>query len=205
MIQAVIWDMGGVIVRTVDPVPREQLAQKFGYSSQDLEELLYGGTSGEGCQRGEIAYEEHMKIVREKLGLSPEEMKSFTDQFWAGDRLENDLVTYIRSLKNKYKIGLLSNAFPTLRRWLDTSGIFDDVFDKVVISSEQGIVKPDPRIYHLALKELDVAPEEAVFVDDTPKNVTGALQVGMHSIQFHDPIQIIKELDGFLAQNTSNI
>ena len=204
MIRAVIWDMGGVIVRTVDPVPREQLAQKFGYSSQGLEELLYGGTSGERCQRGEIPYEDHMMIVREKLGLSPEEMKTFTDQFWAGDRLENDLVNYIRTLKKKYKIGLLSNAFPTLRKWLDNSDIFKDVFDKVVISSEQGIVKPDSRIYHLALQELEIQPDEAVFIDDTPRNVTGAIQIGMHAIQFHDPAQIKAELDEFLAHNIAN-
>src|SRR5207302_1315443 len=59
----------------------------------------------------------------------------------------------------------------------------DELFELVVDSSQVGVRKPDPRIFRLALEQLDgVRPEQAVFLDDFEANVAGARQVGMHGI-----------------------
>jgi putative hydrolase of the HAD superfamily len=74
----------------------------------------------------------------------------------------------------------------------------DDAFDQLIISAEVGIMKPDARIYQLALEKLGVAPAEAVFVDDFAVNIEGARAVGMYAIQFTRPDQTVEELKKLL-------
>ena len=69
----------------------------------------------------------------------------------------------------------------------------------MVISAEVGIMKPDPRIFQYALEQLDVAPAEAVFVDDVIENVEAARAFGMHAIHFTTPRQAISELKQLLT------
>jgi glucose-1-phosphatase len=197
-IQAVIWDLGGVLLRTEDYAPRRALAQRYGMTLGEIEELVFSGESGDRAQLGEIKVEQHWENQRAKLGLRPAELQAFRDQFWGGDRLDTDLVAYIRGLRQSYKTGLLSNAFSDLRRVVTETWKFADAFDEMIISAEVGLVKPDPRIYQLALDRLGVAPEAAVFIDDFSHNVDGARAVNLKAIHFKDPQQARGELENLL-------
>jgi putative hydrolase of the HAD superfamily len=73
-----------------------------------------------------------------------------------------------------------------------------EVVDAFIISSEEGVAKPDPRIYQIALQRLDVQPHEAVFVDDFPENVAGAQQLGIIAVLFRDTDQAIAEVQRHL-------
>jgi putative hydrolase of the HAD superfamily len=66
--------------------------------------------------------------------------------------------------------------------------------DEIIISAEEGIAKPDPRIFRIAAERLGVRPQEAVFVDDRPENVQGARAVGMRGIQFETREQTIADV-----------
>jgi putative hydrolase of the HAD superfamily len=77
---------------------------------------------------------------------------------------------------------------------------FAEAFDVVILSAEVGLVKPDPAIYQLALDQLGVAAEAAVFLDDFRENVDGARQVGLQAIQFRTTEQAISDLEALLAQ-----
>ena len=197
-IQAVIWDLGGVLLRTEDYAPRRALAQQYGMSLEEMEEIVFSGESGDRAQLGEISVEQHWENQRARLGLSPAELQAFRDQFWGGDRLDTDLVAYIRRLRQSYKTGLLSNAFSDLRQVMVETWKFADAFDEMIISAEVGLVKPDPRIYHLALDRLAVEPEAAVFIDDYSRNVDGARAVNLKAIHFKDPQQARGELEDLL-------
>lgn len=197
-IQAVIWDLGGVLLRTEDYAPRRALAQQYGMTLEGIEDFIFSGESGDRAQRGEISAEQHWENQRRVLGLNPAQMESFRDQFWGGDRLDTDLVAYIRRLRGSYKTGLLSNAFSDLRRVVTEIWKFDDAFDEMIISAEVGLVKPDERIYQLALDRLGVAPEAAVFIDDFSRNVEGARRVNMQAIRFSNPQQARGELESLL-------
>ena len=74
----------------------------------------------------------------------------------------------------------------------------DGLFDELVISAEVGLVKPDARVFQLALGRLDVQPHEAVFIDDMPVNVDAAGRLGMIGIQFVDTRQTLSELQSIL-------
>ena len=70
-------------------------------------------------------------------------------------------------------------------------------FGVTVVSGEEKVVKPDPAIYRILLERAGLAPERAVFIDDSPKNVEGARTVGMHAIAFTAPSDLREALRGF--------
>ena len=198
-IQAIIFDLGGVLLRTADFGPRERLAARLGRTRFELEELVFGGQSGMAAQRGEISMQQHWEHVRQALGLGEAEFELFQQEFWSQDAMDYTLVEAIRKLRSRCRTALLSNNFPNLRRLLAERWPVADAFDELIISSEIGIMKPDPRIYQIALERLAVLPAEAVFVDDFLHNVEGARGVGMHAIHFRSPAQAFAELETLLA------
>ncbi len=193
-IRAVIFDLGGVLVRTEDHTPRERLAKNFGLTYDELYKLIFDNESARLATLGKITAAEHWEAVRENLALSEGELPNLPDQFWGGDSLDKDLVDLIRSLQPTYKTGLLSNAWDEVRDFLVNRWRIEDAFHEVVISAEVGLAKPDLRIYRLTLARLEVAPSEAVFVDDFVENVRAAQEVGMHAIRFRSPDQARKDL-----------
>ena len=67
-------------------------------------------------------------------------------------------------------------------------------FRGVVVSGEVGHIKPDPHIYRLLLERFAIAPEEAVYIDDNPRNAAAATALGMHGIAFTDPAALRRAL-----------
>jgi epoxide hydrolase-like predicted phosphatase len=194
MIRAVFFDFGGVILRTEDPTPRLQLAARLGMTVGEIYRLVFNSQTARLAAIGKVSAADHMEAVRKALGVSPDEFPAIQAAFWEGDRVDQDLLAYVRSLRRNKKTALLSNAWDDLRKVLVTYWNIVDTFDELVISAEVGIAKPDRRIYQIALERLGVAPEEAVFVDDFIENVQGAQACGITAIQFKSYPQMRSEL-----------
>lgn len=194
MIKAVIFDMGGVMVRTEDRVPRAQLGARYDQSYEQMDELVFNSESALRATVGEIPEEEHWRSVTSGLNVPAEGVEEFRTAFWAGDRANEPLLALIDSLRPRYRTALLSNAWSNARRDIGEAYNILRVFDVIIFSAEVQLAKPDPRIYHYALDMLRVQPAEAVFVDDMPANVAAAQAVGMHGIRFLDTQQTIDEL-----------
>jgi HAD superfamily hydrolase (TIGR01509 family) len=199
-IQAIFFDLGGVIVRTEDPAPRQQLAARLGMNAVELENLVFWGPQGQAAQLGQISAELQWLDVCRTVGWPPAKIPELQQAFFAGDRLDAGLVAFIHSLRPRYRTGLISNAISNLRHYLVEVWHIADAFDELVISSEVGIVKPEAGIYQLALRGLQAAPEQAVFIDDSLPNVTGAQAVGMQAIHFRNPEQMHVELEEILDE-----
>jgi glucose-1-phosphatase len=197
-IEAVIWDLGGVLLRTEDLSSRQALADRIGKPRAELENLVFDGDSGDRAQLGEISADEHWDNIRRTLGLDAAGIREFQRQFWEGDQLDVELIDTIRSLRGRYKTGLLSNAFSDLRQVITARLNISDAFDDMVISAEIHLMKPDAHIYQHALQRLGVAAQEAVFIDDMRQNVEGARSQGMKAIHFTQRSQALSELERFL-------
>jgi HAD superfamily hydrolase (TIGR01509 family) len=198
-IKAVIFDMGGVILRTVDPAPREALAKRLGVARQDLEMAIFTGPTSLQSEIGELSDVEHWETIAALYHQPIESWPQLYNEFFGGDDLDRELVDYIRGLRKKVQVGLLSNAWVNGRQKLiKLYGDFLDIFDVSVFSSEIGLRKPDERAFQAVLDKLGVVPEEAVFVDDVPHNTAGAAEMGIHAVLFTNRESAIREIDKLL-------
>ncbi len=198
-IKFLLWDVGGVLLRTEDPTPRQHLAAELGTTRRELEKTVFASEMGTNAQLGKISVDELWEFVRQAYDLTPQQLLDFRQRFWAGDRLDRALVDEIRRLRARgYLTGILSNAWGNLRSALQDDWKIADAFDFITTSAEEGVMKPDPRIYHIALERAGVAPQQAVFIDDFPHNIEGARAVGMHAILFDNRTQVFGELEALL-------
>lgn len=196
-IKAVFFDLGGVILRTEYQAPRQHLAERFGMDYDDIDKIVFGSSSAVRASVGEIDEEEHWRNVMKVLKLPAGEYERVREEFFAGDVLDHSILNFLRSIKPRVRIGLISNAWSGLREYIQREK-FDDAFHHMVISAEVGVAKPDPRIYHIALEQLQVGPKEAVFVDDVLENIEACEQVGMRGIHFKSPETTLKQLKDLL-------
>jgi epoxide hydrolase-like predicted phosphatase len=195
MIKAIIFDLGGVLLRTADFSPRDTLAARLGMSRHKLEEFVFGGESGDWVQRGEITVREHWENLRNQINYSPQDFKELLDKFFTQDELDEQLIDYVRWLHKSYKTALLSNAWDNLRQVIAERWHFEDAFDTMIISAEVKLVKPDPRIFQLALDRLGVEASQTIFIDDMQRNVEGARAMGLQGIRFQTPKQMRFDLE----------
>ena len=203
MIKAIIFDMGGVILRTVDPGKREQMAARLGTNRKDLEEMIFQGPSSIQSELGKISDEEHWKAVLAHYGIPTDEYKEISIEFSSGDAVDKEMITFIQSLKGDYKLGLLSNAWVNARKNIIPMQDYFDLFDVSIFSAEVGMRKPDERIYRLMLERLDVNPRESIFVDDFPANIEGASAIGMQAVLYRDLEQTIRDVNQILKQQNA--
>ncbi|MBM3151271.1 MAG: HAD family phosphatase [Chloroflexi bacterium] len=190
-------DFGGVIVRTEDKGPRTRQAERLGLTCRELEKIIFESETSLRASTGDIPEEAHWQAVAEALRLPRPKADKVTAEFFAGDRADQSLLGYLRGLRPGCKVGLISNAWSGLRAWINRQG-FADAFDHMVISAEVGVMKPDPRIYRLALEELAASPGESVFIDDVLTNVEAARAAGMAGIHFTQPEAAQEELKQLL-------
>jgi epoxide hydrolase-like predicted phosphatase len=199
-IRALIFDYGGVLMRTTDPTPRQTLEQRLGLEQGAVYEIVFGSPSWNELQLGRLSSAEFWTGVGERLGLDEQGVNDFRETFRAGDRLDEDLVALIRGLRDAqnggYRTALLSNAPAGLRRHLARQGV-DDVFDEIVVSGCEGVMKPDAAIFERTLRRLDVLAEEALFVDDFRENVDAARRAGLRAIHFSGPAPLRRQLQAF--------
>lgn len=110
------------------------------------------------------------------------------------------VIEFVRSLKDDYKLAMMSNV--SSRATLDglfRPGELDALFDVVVASGDIGVEKPQPRIFWHTLEQLDVLPEEALFVDDIARFVEGGRACGLEGIVFESAdksLPVVRELLG---------
>ena len=180
MIQAVIFDVGGVLLRTEDFAPRRALEAQLGLAPGEAERLIYNDAAGRQAQHGARSAEAHLQAVAARLGVSVADLAPF----WAGDRLDEELIALIRRLRPRYQTAIISNAMSDLHQLLTEKYPIADAFDLITGSAYEGVMKPDPRIYLNTLARLGRQPAEAVFIDDAPANVNGARAVGMQAIHY---------------------
>ncbi len=190
MIKAVIFDVGGVLLRTQDPAPRRALEVQHGLQPGQAEAITFNSEMGHAAQRGEITTQQLWAWVGQHLALPAQETTAFRAAFFAGDFMDQALMDFIRSLRPRYRTAIISNAMDDLTEVITELYPMADAFDVVVGSAYEGVMKPAPAIFRAALDRLGVAADEAVFIDDFAHNIAGAEAVGMAGIHFTPGIDL---------------
>ena len=193
-IRAVIFDIGGVLLHKVDDQQKEQREQRSGLSERELIRAMEKLGLAQAATHGKISEHQLWQRTAEYLGLTEAEIDQIKARYHPVERLNTELVTYLQSLRPRYKTALLSNAWPGTREVLARKFGMDTITDELLFSYEAGWSKPDARIYQLILLRLRVEANETIFVDDKPANVDAAELLGMQGIVFRDTAQTITAL-----------
>jgi putative hydrolase of the HAD superfamily len=200
-ITTVLWDFAGVCVSS----PWAALADAGG---GNLELLI--GTYDEDTdhpwhrvERGELAILDWVTEITELGKAQGIEIDFSPLQRLLGDmEVHHEVVERIRALRAEgYRVGLVTNNVREGSAAWRAKIPVDDLFEVVIDSSEVGMRKPNPAIYHLALEQLGVTdPATAVFIDDALGNVEGARRAGLHALHFEETEATLLALDELLAR-----
>lgn len=195
MIEGVIFDVGGVLVRTHDRSGRRKWEARLELEPGGIDQLVFDSQLGRKAQLGQASLQDVWTWLGSRFGLNAKELTDLESDFWAGDRVDRNLCNYIRGLRARCRTGLLSNTWARDGRVMAEGFGFAGCFEAFVTSAEIGVMKPDPRIYHVILERLGLMPHAAIFVDDFIQNVEAARELGMQAIHFDGPVRVQRLLE----------
>jgi epoxide hydrolase-like predicted phosphatase len=208
-VDAVLFDYGGVF--TPSPfAAAEAYAVAIGAEPEVLVEVVFGSYDTDGdhawhrLERGEVAFVEAIAEIAanaQAAGFAFEAGEMFRSI--AGDHIDREVVIEAvrRARAHGARTAILTNNIKEYgEAWRRTLPV-DELFDCIVDSSHEGVRKPDPAIYRIALERVGVAdPSRAVFLDDFAANVEAARALGMHGIVVgSDPRPALDALDALLS------
>lgn len=202
MITAIVFDVGGVLVRTKDTSKRRALEQKYGLPKNSVEKLVFHSKLAQESTIGKVDPQEIWQDIANKLDLNQKERQNFIQDFWAGDQLDWDLVNYLKEFRPKYKTALLSNAWKDARKALAEQYhiIEGQTVDQIIISSEQGVAKPDEKIYGILREKLNCEFQQILFIDDFVENIQAADNLGMQTIHYQPEMDLINKIKSILKK-----
>ena len=200
MIKAVIFDVGGVLIRTSNWSLHRKWEDNLGLNPGETHQIVFGQPMGFKAQLGEISSQQLWEWISQRLDLSASELSAFRRDCWANDELDKELINLIRILRPNYQTAIISNGSDNLRQLLTDKYLIADDFDLIVCSAEESVMKPDAEIYLRTLARLGSKPSETIFVDDNEDNVSGAQILGIHAIQFTRKVNLKVLLSEFGIQ-----
>jgi len=197
-VKVILFDMGGVLIKTTDRQSRTKLAKQFNKTYEQMDELVYGTESAKKATLGEISETDHFQFVLDQLGVPDYGIERFQQEFWGGDTLDEELIKFISEQNGKYRFGMLSNAMSNIRNWLNQKHCFLHLFDVTFFSAELGMAKPDPKFYLAILNDFKVNANEVIFIDDFIENIEAAKELGINAIHYKSTDQTLAEFNRYL-------
>ena len=195
-LQAVIFDYGEVLSGPPDPQAHRNLLAIAGVPEEAFEKaywvhrLDYDADILDG--------QTYWQTVARDTGVSfsVKQIGQLLEQdaiMWMN--LNPAMIAWIPRIKAAgFRLGILSNMGFGVLDYMRPRFPWLDQFDYLTFSCDLGIVKPDPAIYLHTVKKLRVAPDQALFIDNLEKNITGAEAVGLHAALFQNVEQLQEDL-----------
>ena len=192
-IKAIIFDYGGVL-STPGKIGFfcERYATKLNKNPEEFMELIK-----ENWNKAKINKIKSTLFWTKAAEFLEIDSEKFRRHLLNSFKFQEGVLIIIKTLKENYKVVLLSNQ---LEDWLEEvikEKELDKVFDVIVTSYTSKIAKPDIMIFKETVEKLEVKPEECIYVDDLEKNIPPAKKLGMKTILFKNNKQLINDLKKF--------
>ncbi len=196
MIKAVIFDFGGVFDQKHEALEGfRAAAARYNLQPEAFYDLLYSGEAWQQAKLGAMNADAYWRMIMAQLGHEASaDVGAFRSELFAGHELDTGVVRIAQRLHRRLPLALLSNATDELEMVLRERWGIDHLFTVVVNSARAGVAKPDPRAYQLALDGLRCRPHEVLFIDDKPRNIDAAVELGIPSVLFTDAAALEQEL-----------
>jgi len=161
---------------------REFLTENSLITNWDEEEQYYKGLYG---------------VIAKELG----EMGLINELFYCTHyavhcELFPEVKEVLETLRHRYRLGVISNALPSMDWVFDRFGI-RKYFDAIILSATVKVAKPDAAIYHIALQRLQAEKAHCIFIDDKLENIEGAERVGIRGLRLdREKMNLLELLKG---------
>ncbi len=188
-IKNIIFDLGGVILTLA---PEEAVRRFAALGVEDavnkLNSYAQTGIFGD-LEQGKISSEEFRLSLSELVGHEVSGQECF--YAWHGyvkEFPERNKVVLRQLRQQGYRLILLSNTNPFMMSWVNSPAFdgeghsIEDYMDACYLSYQLKVMKPDPSFFRQVLMAEQIAPSETLFVDDGPRNVAAASQLGIHTL-----------------------
>ena len=205
MIKAVLWDFGGVI--TTSPFEAFNRFEEEHHIPKDFIRGINATNPETNAwarfESSQVTYDEFDKLFYEETSSAGYPIAGRKVlELLSGD-LRPRMVGALKKCKRHFKIGCITNNVnsgqgPAMVQTEDRAAeiqLVMDLFDMIVESSKEGIRKPNPEIYRIAMSRLDVEAGRIVFLDDLGINLKPARELGMKTIKVLNTNQAISELE----------
>ena len=197
MIRGIIWDFAGVLLHTMRGTFNSMMAERLEVPLEDVNRVM-SSPKNDQWDFGEIDDNAFFDYIIREIGL-PTEKKAVLANFVQDDfYVDQGLIEEIHKLRENYITVLLTNFPAHLNKFLETGWDVEVAFDHIIASCDVKLLKPDKRMYRLALDAIGCKPKEAVFIDDREENVAAARKMGMEGILFKSKMQTLKTLMNIL-------
>ena len=192
-IDAIIFDLGNVLLAFDESRAVERLAARTGKTRQQIEEYARGTPHVTELALGKVTKLRFFRTVAKDLafdGTYQEFALLWSEIFTPIE----PMIALAESLKNRLPRLLLSNTNAIHMDYVFEHYPFLQDFDAHVLSHEVGLLKPDPAIFQHALRTSGLTPARTVFLDDIAANAEAARHAGMQAIHFQNSDQARAEL-----------
>lgn len=189
MTKAVIFDCFGVMYIPIGDDFYRSHVPNYKKHHDTLRDL------GRQADFGYISQDELVAAVAQLIELPTDEVRS---KLVSGLARNRALLAFSQTLRKSHKVGLLSNISAGTMDQFFSAKEREQYFDTVVISSEVGLVKPDPAIFELAAQRLGCTAAECIMIDDSPANCSGAIAAGMQAVVYQSTDQVVRDIRGLL-------
>lgn len=215
-IKGIFFDLGGTLLY---PPSGNWMFSNLAYRYFPKETLSEPGTQDVMAKARAIIDENHLVLTLDEeyaqfhqyystlaqalpeLGLTEKDIEAVTKDkvYNKADnyRLFDDTVRTLKAVQGKYRLGIISDTWPSIVPLLEYFGILN-YFDCTTYSFELGTFKPDKRMYEDALSKMGLPAENTVFIDDSPGNLKGAQAAGINPVHIHvmRGVEPVKEFTG---------
>lgn len=193
-IRAVIFDISGVFIQE-DRSWRDKWLGLLGRSEEAIAQLWADSGLSYIASVGNLDEPSLEREIGVLLRITAEQVREYMNDMWSAYTLDHEFAEFVKSLRPRYKTATVSNAWPDARQENMRRFQLDDVVDMLFYSAEEGMIKPDLRLYRRVLDRLEVRPEEVLYVEDTEPNIYVARRMGMWTIKFENRKQAVAEVE----------
>jgi putative hydrolase of the HAD superfamily len=202
MIEAVIWDFGGVL--TTSPFEAFARFEREHGLPADIIRRTNAANHLENAwakfERAEVDIEAFDRLFAEESRVLGAEVRGKDVLPLLQGDLRPEMVEALKRVKTKFKTGCITNNLPANAmgsrsgRALYVAEVMAQ-FDHIIESAKIGLRKPNPRIYQMMVETLQVDPNRCVYLDDLGVNLKPAREMGMTTIKVVSAPQAIAELE----------
>ena len=176
--KAVIFDMGNVLVNYDGKDTFLGISELTAVSLESIYDHYL--TIDQPFGTGQLSGHGYYELLRQTFGL-PASYETFAKTFCRNQQRNEPALAFARDLQARENVvvGIISNTNEIHAHWLRANLPEFEQFSSVILSNEAALLKPDAAIYQLALNQLNVPADHALFIDDLAENVSGGTAVGL--------------------------